>query len=73
MAQGAGASGGGGGVGLERQAKFIGLWVRHLLSRRWHLRGGDVRRRTFQDGPPQRGLLARVRGILRVCSAPPAV
>lgn len=32
----------GGGEGLERRAAFIGVWVRHLLSRRWHLRAGDV-------------------------------
>lgn len=30
-------------VGLERQALFFGLWVRHLLSNRWHMRSGDVR------------------------------
>lgn len=29
-------------AGLERQASFIRLWVRHLLSRRWHLRSADV-------------------------------
>lgn len=32
--------------GLERQAAFIAIWTRHLLSRRWHLRSSDVRRQT---------------------------
>ncbi|CAM9899164.1 unnamed protein product [Pylaiella littoralis] len=43
---GGGGSGGGGG-GLERQAAFIEIWVRHLLSRRWHLRAGDARIRSY--------------------------
>lgn len=44
-------------IGWERQAVFIGLWVRHLLSRRWHLRSTEVslhivepRRRVFKVG-----------------------
>lgn len=37
-----GGGGSGDGGGLERQAAFIEVWVRHLLSRRWHLRGRDV-------------------------------
>lgn len=28
---------------LELQGHFIGLWVRHLLSRQWHGRKGNVR------------------------------
>lgn len=43
-----GGGGGGGGGSLERQATFIEVWVRHLLSRRWHLRGSDVS--TGHDG-----------------------
>lgn len=69
MTQGAGANCGGGGAGLERQAKFVGLWVEHLLSRRWHLRGGDVRLRTSQNGPRQRVYLC-LRDILRFCLVP---
>lgn len=38
---GAGA-GSSGGEGMSRQAAFIEIWVRHLLSRRWHLRTSDV-------------------------------
>lgn len=36
------SGGGGGGAGLDRQAAFIEVWVRHLLSRRWHLRASNV-------------------------------
>lgn len=43
--RGSGRGGGRGGGGLERQAAFIEVWVRHLLSRRWHLRDKDVSRR----------------------------
>ncbi|CAN0091407.1 unnamed protein product [Pylaiella littoralis] len=42
---GAGAGAGAGG-GLERQAVFIEIWLRHLLSRRWHLRAGNARIRS---------------------------
>lgn len=27
---------------LERRGVLIGVWVRHLLSRRWHVRSGNV-------------------------------
>ncbi|CAM9111034.1 unnamed protein product [Scytosiphon promiscuus] len=38
-----GGGGGGGKEGMHRLAVFIEIWVRHLLSRRWHLRASDTR------------------------------
>lgn len=41
--EGSGGGNAGGDVrGLKRQSAFIGLWVRHLLSRRWHLQAGEA-------------------------------
>eukprot|EP00752_Nemacystus_decipiens_P012462 g11038.t2 len=54
---GDGGGGGGGGGRLERQAAFIEIWVRHLLSRRWHLRGGDERiRSSLREAAAEDGL-----------------